>query len=95
MAFGLALSLTSDIAFLSILPMLLANFGFTPMETTKVMTTYFASDLACRILLSVVSAVLPLRNRYLFLAGTLFSAAFRTGKFVFVLPSMYTCNGRS
>lgn len=78
--FGLSLSVTSDLAFISVLPLLLENAGLNGQELTLVMTVYFIADLACRILLSILTAVAKVKNRYLFLIGALFSAIFRIGK---------------
>lgn len=78
-AFGLSLSFTSDMAFLSILPLVLTEYGCDTKEITTILTVYFTSDLASRILLSIVNAVWLLSNRYVFLIGTLLSAVFRIG----------------
>ncbi|KAF2894569.1 hypothetical protein ILUMI_11604 [Ignelater luminosus] len=85
-AFGLSLAVTSDLAFLSVLPLLLENAGFNGQELTLIMTVYFIADLVCRILLSILTAVTSVRNRYLFLIGALFSAIFRTA---FVLNNSF------
>ncbi|XP_017773473.1 PREDICTED: monocarboxylate transporter 1 isoform X2 [Nicrophorus vespilloides] len=77
-AFGLALSLTADIAFLSIFPMILKNANYSPADITIILTVYFSSDLACRVGLSVLSAIISVKNRYVVLAGALLSAFFRT-----------------
>lgn len=81
-AFGLSLSITSDLAFLSIFPLLLELGGFTKSELTLLLTIYFTSDLICRILLSIATVFVNVRNRYLFLFGAFFSAVFRTGNFL-------------
>lgn len=82
-AFGLSLSITSDMAFSSLLPLLYSDFGYDTQEVTKMLTIYFSADLACRILLSVANALWLLRNRLLLLTGVLLSAAFRIGKQMF------------
>ncbi|XP_065172787.1 monocarboxylate transporter 1-like, partial [Atheta coriaria] len=76
-SFGMALCLTADIAFLSLFPMILSNAKFSGENVTLIMTVYFAADLAGRIFVSVLSACMHVRNRYLVLAGALFSAIFR------------------
>lgn len=78
-SFGLALSFTSDLSFIAIFPLILVNLGFDHSQVTTIMTIYFASDLVSRILLTVVSGVMKIKNRHLFLGGTLFSSALRTG----------------
>lgn len=84
-SFGLSLSFTSDLTFISIFPLILTNMNFDHGQITTIMTIFFASDLVSRILLTIVSGVMPIRNRYLFLGGTLLSAAFRVGKINFDL----------
>lgn len=80
MSFGLALSFTSDMTFIAIFPMILTNLNFDPSQVTMIMTIFFASDLVSRILLTIVSGLMSIRNRYLFLGSTLLSAAFRIGE---------------
>lgn len=80
-AFGLSFSLTSDLAFLSLLPLILINAGFNAAEITLVLTVYFTADLVSRVLFSIITAFMEVSNRYLFLAGALFSAFFRTCKY--------------
>lgn len=75
--FGLSLSMTSDLAFISIFPLLLTNAGLSSDQLTLVMTVYFSADLVCRILLSVLTSFVDLSSRNLFLLGALFSALFR------------------
>lgn len=79
-SFGLSLSFTSDLSFISIFPLILTNLHFDHSQITTIMTIFFATDLVARILLTIVSGIMPIRNRYLFLGGTLLSAAFRIGK---------------
>lgn len=81
---GLSLSLNADQIFIPLMPMLLANMGFTASDVTQMMTIFFASDLACRIMLSVLSAITTLQNRLLLLGGAFFSAVFRIGKFSYL-----------
>lgn len=78
-AFGLSLSFTSDMAFISIVPLVLKEYGCNTNEITTILTVFFTSDLASRILLSIVNAIWLLSNRYVFLLGTLLSVAFRIG----------------
>lgn len=84
-SFGLSLSFTSDLTFISIFPLILTNMNFNHSQITTIMTIFFATDLVSRILLTIVSGVMPIRNRYLFLGGTLLSAVFRVGKITFNL----------
>lgn len=79
-SFGLSLSFTADMSFISIFPLILTNMNFEHSQITTIMTIFFASDLVSRVLLTVVSGMMPIRNRYLFLGSTLLSAAFRIGK---------------
>lgn len=80
---GVALSITSDLAFISILPLILVNNGFDAADVALIMTVHIAADLVCRMLLSVLNAVVSVKNRHLFLVGALFSAIFRIGKRAF------------
>lgn len=79
-SFGLALSFTADLSFIAIFPLILTNLKFDHSQITTIMTIFFASDLVSRILLTIVSGLVKVRNRYLFLGGTLLSAAFRIGE---------------
>lgn len=79
-SFGLSLSFTSDILFVSIFPLILTNLKFDHSQITTIMTIFFASDLVSRILLTIASGVMSIKNRYLVLGGTLLSVAFRIGK---------------
>ncbi|XP_022901443.2 monocarboxylate transporter 1 [Onthophagus taurus] len=85
-AFGLSLGMTSDLAFISIYPLLLISYGFNHSEVTTLFTIYFTADLVSRIALSVVSGVFKIWNRYVFLLGALLSAIFRV---VFVLNNSF------
>ncbi|KAK9752891.1 Major Facilitator Superfamily [Popillia japonica] len=76
-AFGLSLGMTSDLAFISIFPLLLVDYGFSQSDITLIMVVYFTADLVSRVLLCVISAIIPVWNRYVFLIGALFSAIFR------------------
>lgn len=80
MSFGLSLSFLSDLSFIAIFPLILKNLNFATSEITMIMTIFFGTDLVCRILLTLVSGVVSIRNKYLFLGGTLLSAVFRVGK---------------
>lgn len=78
-SFGLSLSFTADLSFIAIFPLILTNMSFDHAQITTILTIFFASDLVSRILLTIVSGLMEVRNRYLFLGGTLLSAAFRLG----------------
>lgn len=89
-SFGLALSFTGDLSFVAIFPLILTNLAFDHSQITTIMTIFFASDLVARILLTVVSGVVAIRNRYLFLGATLLSAAFRIGNKIWkCLPNAF------
>ena len=79
-AFGLGLGVMSDLIFLSILPLLLTQFGFNASEVTIILTAYFVADLVSRIVFSVVSAAIKIWNRYAFLAAMILTICFRTGR---------------
>lgn len=81
-SFGLSLSFTADMAFISIFPLILSNLNFDQSNITTIMTIFFATDLVARILLTIVSGLVSIRNRYLFLGGTLLSIIFRIGAMV-------------
>nr|CAH7734628.1 unnamed protein product [Callosobruchus chinensis] len=76
-AVGLALSYSADVCFISIIPSVLKNSAFQEHDVSMMMTAYFGSDLACRIIYSVISGLMKIRNKHVFLAGTIFSAIFR------------------
>ncbi|RZC33015.1 MFS 1 domain containing protein [Asbolus verrucosus] len=75
---GLALGFTADVAFISIIPLVLINAGLSTDQTAFLMSLFFASDLAARILLSIVSALCNIKNRYVFLGGAFLLVIFRT-----------------
>ncbi|KAJ8925760.1 hypothetical protein NQ315_009608 [Exocentrus adspersus] len=83
---GVSLSFTSDVAFISIIPLILINAGFSVADVALMMMVYFGADLVSRILLSAISAVCQVRNRYVFMAGSLLSAVFRIA---FVMRDAY------
>ncbi|KAL1500784.1 hypothetical protein ABEB36_006228 [Hypothenemus hampei] len=64
---GLSLAFTGDLAFISIIPLLLGNLGFNSQEIGLMMGVFFASDLISRILLTIVSAFVRLKSRLLIL----------------------------
>ncbi|KAF5303573.1 hypothetical protein FQR65_LT08174 [Abscondita terminalis] len=84
---GLSIATTSDLAFVSLLPLLLMNVGCNTEEVATVVTVYFFSDLICRIYLSILTAVADINNRHLFLLGVVYSIVFRL---VFVLNNSLT-----
>lgn len=75
---GLALGFTADVAFISIIPLVLINSGFDSNTTAFFMFVFFGSDLFARILLSVLSAIWNVKNRYYFLASSILLVIFRT-----------------
>lgn len=79
MAFGLSFSYTSDFMFISMLPLLAANKGRNNDEATLIMTIYFSFDLICNLFLPILNYLVQIKNRYLFLGGTVLSALFRIG----------------
>lgn len=74
---GLSLSMTSDLAFISIFPLLLTTAGLSTDELTLVMTLYFTADLISRIFVFLLTSLVDISSRKLFLFGALFSAIFR------------------
>ncbi|XP_066152066.1 monocarboxylate transporter 7-like [Euwallacea fornicatus] len=64
---GLGLAYTSDMAFISILPLMLGNLGFQSQEIATMMGVFFASDLVSRCLLTIVTSLMKLRSRLLIL----------------------------
>lgn len=77
--------MTSDLAFISIFPLLLVDYGFSQSDITLIMVVYFTADLVSRVLLCVISAIIPVWNRYVFLIGALFSAIFRIGAYYIMI----------
>ncbi|XP_063920633.1 monocarboxylate transporter 7-like [Zophobas morio] len=75
---GLALGFTADVAFISIIPLVLINAGFSANTAAFFMSVFFAADLVGRILLSVLSGLCTIKNRYYFLCGSFFLVICRT-----------------
>ncbi|XP_066153477.1 monocarboxylate transporter 7-like isoform X2 [Euwallacea fornicatus] len=65
--FGLGLGFIGDIAFITIVPMILTNQGFTSQDIAFMLAVFFVCDLLSRILLTIVSYFMTLRNRMVFL----------------------------
>ncbi|KAJ8960275.1 hypothetical protein NQ318_004000 [Aromia moschata] len=85
-SFGISLSYTADVAFFSIIPLILNNIGFATADIAFLMMVYFGADLVSRTLISVVSGFYVMKNRHVFLTGTFLSAVLRTA---FVLNDTY------
>ncbi|CAG9764127.1 unnamed protein product [Ceutorhynchus assimilis] len=85
-AIGLSICFTGDIVFVSIIPLMLGNVGFTTQDIAQMMAVFFCSDLISRILLTFITCVVTFRNRFLVLFATLFIAIART---VFVCYDSY------
>ncbi|XP_074036859.1 monocarboxylate transporter 7 isoform X2 [Leptinotarsa decemlineata] len=87
MSIGLSLCFTADLAFVSIIRMILNNLNFDSVDITVMMMVYFTSDLISRIAFSVVSYFCTVKNRYVFLTGSTLTAIFRI---VFIFRDDYT-----
>ncbi|CAG9764128.1 unnamed protein product [Ceutorhynchus assimilis] len=74
---GLALCFTSDMAFISIIPLMLGNIGFTAAQIATVMSVFFGCDLVSRILLTLVSSFAKFKSRYLVLCTSVLIVAAR------------------
>ncbi|KAG5891487.1 hypothetical protein JTB14_004945 [Gonioctena quinquepunctata] len=83
---GLSLSFNTDLAFVSIIRMVLNNLNYDAPDITLMFMVHFTCDLVCRICFSVMSYFVVIRNRYVFLAGSLLIAIFRVA---FVLRDDY------
>lgn len=77
---GLALAFTGDMAFISIIPLMLGNLGFQNHDIATMMGLFFASDLVSRILLTIVSGLVKFRSRLLILFTSALIVLARTGK---------------
>lgn len=77
---GLALCFAGDITFISIVPMILGNLGFSPQQIGTMMAVFFGCDFVARILLTVISSVVRFRSRVLFLFAAGLTVMARTGK---------------
>lgn len=76
---GLALAFTADMAFISIIPLMLGNIGFGPQEIASMMAVFFGSDLLSRILLTIMSSLVRFQSRHLVLFTSILIALSRTG----------------
>ncbi|ENN72030.1 hypothetical protein YQE_11319, partial [Dendroctonus ponderosae] len=83
---GLALAFTADMAFISIMPLMLGNIGFQPQDIASMMAVFFGSDLLSRILLTIMSSVVRFKSRHLILFTSILIALSRTA---FVLNDSY------
>ncbi|XP_019881070.2 uncharacterized protein LOC109608949 [Aethina tumida] len=79
---GMSLAFTSDMVFISIMPILFKDMGFTTFDTAKFMAIYFITDFLNRLLFSFLSTSIKVRNRYLLFTGVTLTAAIRCGLFV-------------
>lgn len=77
---GMALTLYSDVAFFTILPVYLRELHFEKMQTAQVVSLCAAADLGGRFFLTLVSYVVQVRARVIFLAGVLGTMATRLGE---------------
>lgn len=77
---GMSLAFTSDMVFISIMPILFKDMGFTTFDTAKFMAIYFITDFLNRLLFSFLSTSIKVRNRYLLFTGVTLTAAIRCGK---------------
>lgn len=78
---GLALCFTGDVAFISIIPLMLGNIGFTSKDIAFMIGIFFGADLSARILLTIASSMVKFRSRLLVLFMSVFIVVARTGKF--------------
>lgn len=76
---GISFTFAADLSFSAVYPLLLTEFGCDANQITQILTIYYSGDLCCRILLSIVNAFNILKNRYLFLAGSVLTWAFPIG----------------
>ncbi|XP_050297253.1 uncharacterized protein LOC126736765 [Anthonomus grandis grandis] len=76
---GLALSYTSDIYFITILPVVLGDLGFEHTTIANTVSIFFGSDLVSRIVLAAVSSFTVIKSRHLVFYGSVLSVIFRFG----------------
>lgn len=77
---GLSLVYTSDVMFISIIPLMLGNVGFDDHQIASVMTVFFASDLVARVVLTLVSYVVTFRSRSVVLLASVLIVIGRVGE---------------
>lgn len=77
---GLSSAYCSDVSFIALIPVLLGDLNFSTKEIASMMTLFFACDVGARVLFSIMSAFYRVRNKYVYLFGTVFSVIFRIGK---------------
>lgn len=77
---GLSLSFSSDVAFYTMLPVLLSSTGFNVEAQATMTTVFYVCDCISRLIFAISCLFFTVRNRYLFLGGTMCSAIFRVGK---------------
>ncbi|XP_060535826.1 monocarboxylate transporter 9-like isoform X5 [Cylas formicarius] len=83
---GVAFSYTADLSFFPIIPLILGNIGYRSSDIALVLSVYYGSDLAARLILSVVSGLVAFESRKGLVIGSLLSAIF---VFVFVINDSY------
>ncbi|CAH1114505.1 unnamed protein product [Psylliodes chrysocephalus] len=83
---GCAICFSSDNLFIGLIRLVLNDLGFNILDIATMSMVHFACDLVSRIIYVVVSALYPIKNRYVFFVGTLVTIVFRI---VFVLHDNY------
>ncbi|KAK4887868.1 hypothetical protein RN001_004139 [Aquatica leii] len=78
-AVGAALVLSSDVLYISFLPLILTNAGFSDKNLSLLMTIYVVSDLIGKTFICGLTAFVKVKNRHLLLIGATAMAAFRLG----------------
>lgn len=91
LAVGASMAMTSDILFISIIPVILTSYGYEDSDKTLMLTVFFVADLVGRVSLSVVNGFFTLWNRYVVLAGAIVSTIFRIGVWPKIKILTYLC----
>ncbi|KAK5644067.1 hypothetical protein RI129_007912 [Pyrocoelia pectoralis] len=76
-AFGVSLTVASDVLFISLLPWLLNHYHSDNSHRNLLITIFFTADLVGKVLLCIISRFVSIRNRYLFLVNTYVVGIFR------------------
>lgn len=82
LAIGTGMSMTSDVLFISIIPLILDIYE---LDHTLMLTVFFSADLAGRAFLSVFNAFFRVWNRYVVFTGSVLSTVFRIGEYFWAL----------
>lgn len=81
---GLCAAIISDVFFVALVPAFLDDLQFSRSEIVIVMSVHFGSDLAGRIIYSLVNVCYRTRNRNIFYIGAVVTVIFRISAYLFL-----------